>query len=83
MEIKTFFKEIFQQDDGGYSSKRVIMILCVLAMFVAFFANLFFQLKIDEFIFNSVRDIVIGVSGIAGLEKWLPKGMQRPTEGTQ
>lgn len=69
MKLKEALGEFFQQDDGGFSSKRLVVIGCSIALLVAFVANMFFGFKIDEFIFNSIKEIVIWGTGFVGAEK--------------
>jgi hypothetical protein len=57
-------------DDNAISSKRVITLLAFVFCTIAFFANLFFGYKIDEFIFNTMAYIVLGGFGVTGLEKF-------------
>jgi hypothetical protein len=52
------------------SSKRVITIASFLLMAAAFIANLFFGLKIDQFIYDSMSYITIAGLGFTASE-WL------------
>lgn len=65
--------EFLQQDDGGFSSKRLVTFICALLIVIGFCANMFFGFRIDEFIFNSIRDIAVAGLGFTGLEKLMPK----------
>lgn len=59
--------------NGSVSSKRVISFLAFLLCAVGFVANMFWEFKIDEFIYNSMMYIVVGGLGFTGLEKFAPK----------
>lgn len=59
--------------DGSVSSKRVVTTLAFVLCGIGFVANLFWEFKIDEFIYNSMMYIVIGGLGFTGLEKFAPK----------
>lgn len=56
--------------DGSVSSKRVVTLLAFLLCAIAFIANLFWDYKIDEFIYNSMVFVVISGLGVTGLEKF-------------
>jgi hypothetical protein len=56
--------------DGSVSSKRVVTLLAFLLCATAFIANLFWDYKIDEFIYNSMVFVVISGLGVTGLEKF-------------
>ena len=73
MDIKNYFKQLLQDTDGSYSSKRAVVILATVLMAVGFFANLFYSYKIDQFIYESVMYIVIAGLGFSGAEKFAPK----------
>lgn len=60
-------------ENGSVSSKRVVTFLAFLLCAVGFIANLFWNYKIDEFIYNSMMYIVVGGLGFTGLEKFAPK----------
>lgn len=56
--------------NGSVSSKRVVTFLAFLLCATAFIANLFWDFKIDEFIYNSMVFVVISGLGVTGLEKF-------------
>lgn len=58
---------------GAISSKRTISLAAFIACIVGFFGNLFFGLKMDEFIYNSMMYISIAGMGMTVPEKWAPK----------
>jgi hypothetical protein len=55
---------------GVPSSKRMITIVAFLLMATGFIANLFFNLTIDEFIYDSMKWIVIGGLGFTASEQF-------------
>lgn len=59
-----FIKEIFQEQDGKYSHKRMIAILAFVVMLVAFVANTFYGIPISEFLIDNFMYIIIGGMGI-------------------
>lgn len=56
--------------DGSLSSKRVITTLAFLLCATAFIANLFFGLKIDQFIYDSMSYIAMAGLGATVAEKF-------------
>ena len=74
MDLKSIIKSMFADGtDGSVSSKRVVTFIAMILVTTAFIANLFFKLKIDEFIYNSMMYIVVAGLGFTGLEKFAPK----------
>lgn len=70
--LRKYVSQILQDTNGSYSSKRAVVILCVVLMATGFIANLFWDQTIDEFIFESVMYIVIAGLGFSGAEKFAP-----------
>jgi len=64
---------VMADPNGSPSSKRLVTLICTVLMAIGFIANLFWEFKMDEFIFNSVMYIIIGGMGITGVEKFAPK----------
>lgn len=60
-------------DPESVSSKRVITFVAFILCCIAFFANLFFGYKMDEFIYETMAYIVLGGFGITGIEKFAKK----------
>lgn len=56
--------------DGSLSSKRVVTISAFLLCAIAFIANLFFGMKIDQFIFDSMSYIAMAGLGATVAEKF-------------
>jgi len=71
--ILNYMHRILADPNGNPSSKRLVTLVCTMLMTIGFIANLFWEFKIDEFIFNSVMYIIIGGMGITGVEKFAPK----------
>ena len=73
MDISKILKSMFADGvDGSVSSKRVITFIAMLLVTTAFISNLFFRLKIDEFIYNSMMYVVVAGLGFTGMEKFAP-----------
>jgi hypothetical protein len=62
--------EVLKDIDGFPSSKRVLAFISTLFMMTLGVANTFFSLHVEQFIFESFRDIVIAGIGFAGAEKF-------------
>ena len=73
MNIKEALSEFFQDHDGGLSNKRLITVIAMVVMIVAFIGNMFFGLQIAQFIYDSFQWIVCTGLGMVGLEKFAPK----------
>lgn len=61
------------QDDNAISSKRVVAFLAFIFCSIAFFADLFFNFQITQFMYESMIWIVVGGLGFTALEKFAPK----------
>ena len=94
--MKQFWLANMLQDgtDGSISSKRVVTFLAFILCSVAFVANLFWQLKIEAFIFESMSYIAMAGLGATVAEKFSAKsygqtgfnglsGFQQPTPSFQ
>ena len=64
-ELSRFFRQIFQDVNGGYSSKRTIAILAFIFLLICGTVNLVWAITITEFIFEGFTWIVIGGLGIS------------------
>jgi len=71
--ILNYMHRVMADPNGNPSSKRLVTLVCTTLMAIGFIANLFWEFKMDEFIFNSVMYIIIGGMGITGVEKFAPK----------
>lgn len=65
---------------GVPSSKRIITIIAFLLMATGFISNLFFNLVIDEFIYDSMKWIVIGGLGFTASEQFARGGTRIATK---
>jgi hypothetical protein len=73
--------------NGSVSSKRVITFLAFILCSIAFISNLFFGLKIDQFIYDSMTYIVMAGLGVTVAEKFtkpepFKHSYYQPTRGT-
>lgn len=59
--------------DGSISSKRVVTFLSFLLLATAFLGSLFFDLKVPQFMFESMEFITIAGLGFTASEKFVPK----------
>lgn len=71
--LTKYFVQVLQDNNGSYSSKRFVTLICVLLMLVAFVANLFYDQDVDQFMYESIMYIVIAGLGFSGAEKFAPK----------
>ena len=71
--IKEYIKGIMADSDGNPSSKRLITMLATLLMTTGFLGNLFWNLTIDEHLFDAVMYVIIAGLGISGAEKFSKK----------
>lgn len=64
--------QIFNDRDGKTSSKRVIGSIAFFLMCIAFIANLFFSIPMEEFVFMGMLYVVSGSLGFSVLEHFSP-----------
>ena len=71
---------IFQSavSDDGISSKRVITFLAFTCCTVAFFANLFFEFKIDTQLYDGMMYITMAGLGVTVAERFAKKPDNKP-----
>jgi hypothetical protein len=70
--MRNFFISVLTSG-GKISSKRFITILSFIMMVVGFVANMFFQLKIEQYIYESMSWIVLGGLGFTASEQFAKK----------
>lgn len=70
--VKTMLAD--SHDPNSLSSKRVVTLIAFILCCVAFIANLFFNYKVDQFIFETMAYIVIGGFASTGIEKFANRG---------
>lgn len=77
-KIRNFFIEMLSSD-GKVSSKRLITFGSFLLLTVGFIANLFWDFKIDEFIYEAIEWIVMFGLGATASEQFAnrTKGIKR------
>ena len=59
--------------DGSVSSKRVVTFVAFLLCAIAFLANLFYHLTIEQFLFDSMSYIAMTGLGVTVAEKFAAK----------
>jgi len=72
--MNKFFKQIFQDVDGHYSSKRSVVFISILICIVTWVGNFFYQMTITEFIFEGFLYITVIGLGVTTAEKFSRKG---------
>jgi hypothetical protein len=63
--------------DETWSSKRVVTFSAFVFCSIAFFANLFFNLEVNEYMFQSMMMIVIGGLGVTVTERFADKNSEK------
>lgn len=76
MSVRNFMFHMVS-NRGVPSSKRFITFLAFILMATGFIGNMFFGLKIEEFIYSSMQWIVIGGLGFTASELFAHKKIQR------
>jgi hypothetical protein len=73
---------IFQStiSDDGISSKRVVTFLAFIFCSIAFFADLFFGLKVDKNLYDGMMYIAIAGLGVTASEKFASKPPEPPAK---
>lgn len=74
-KIRNFFVEMLSSD-GKVSSKRLITFSSFLLLAVGFFANLFWDYKVDEFIYEAIEWIVMFGLGATASEQFANRRKQ-------
>lgn len=70
--LKKFFAQVFQDSSGNYSSKRTVTFVATLLVVVGFISNLFWNLTVEQFMFEGLMYIVIAGLGFSGVERITP-----------
>jgi hypothetical protein len=68
--MKKFFMSLMGDVDGQKSSKRFITLVAFLMMCVAFLANTFMDIPLQEFVWDGMMYIVCAGLGFTTLEKF-------------
>ena len=71
--IKDYFKEILGDNEGKASSKRLITMIAFVLLSIAFLANIFWEIKLQEFIFDGMMYLVCVGLGVTVAEKFSKK----------
>ncbi len=70
--VQTFLSQLFQDKNGSYSLREIVVLLFIAAILVSWIARQFFRLDIPEFMFYSFVSLVgAGCFGYS-LEKRCP-----------
>lgn len=79
--FKKALKQIFQDGDGLFSSKRVSAFIAIFVMVAAFCADIFLHVVVTQFIFDGFMMLALGSLGITGVETFAkrPKSIQQNT----
>ena len=72
-KIKDFFNNILADNNGKASSKRLITITAFILLGIAFIANIFWEIKLQEFIFDGMMYLVCVGLGVTVAEKFSKK----------
>jgi len=73
MKMSRIVREILSDVDGRLSSKRIFTFLGFVMITSGFYGDLFWDLSVTSYIFESVTFIVIAGLGFTGAEKFAPK----------
>lgn len=71
--IIDYIKGMLADGTGNPSSKRIIATLFAVLIAVAFIANLFYGLTIEDNLLDAAMLIAVAGLGITGMEKFAPK----------
>jgi hypothetical protein len=72
-KINNFFQRLLSDVDGQTSSKRFITLIAFTLLAIAFIANIFFEIPLQEFIFDGMMYLVAAGLGFTTLEKFSKK----------
>lgn len=72
IDIMKLIKNLLN-DGGKVSSKRLVTLLAFIMMSIGFISNLFWDFKIDRFIYESMQWIVMVGLGVTASEKFTKK----------
>ena len=69
--MRKFFKDIFKDELGNYSSKRICGILCILALITTLVATIFMDIKEpSEALVDALALFAFGSLGLTSLDKF-------------
>ena len=72
-KIKDFFHRLLSDVDRQTSSKRFITLIAFVLLSIAFISNIFFEIPLQEFIFDGMMYLVAAGLGFTTLEKFSKK----------
>ena len=73
-----FFKSMLQDgDNNSWSSKRIITFFAFIFCSIAFFANMFFNYEVKEYMFEGMLMITIAGLGVTVTEKFATRNNYR------
>ena len=72
-KINNFFQRLLSDVDGQKSSKRFITLIAFKLLAIAFIDNIFFEIPLQEFIFDGMMYLVAAGLGFTTLEKFSKK----------
>ena len=71
--MKEFFANMMSDVDGQTSSKRFITLIAFALLSTAFICNIFFEIPLQEFVFDGMMYLVCVGLGVTCAEKFRPK----------
>jgi hypothetical protein len=75
----TFLKSVLSDGiDGSWSSKRIVTLLAFIFCSIAFFANLFFNMEVKDYMFEGMMVIAIAGLGVTVTEKFATRYKNKP-----
>ena len=76
--MKKFFCSLVADVDGYASSKRVITLLAFMCVMIAFLANIFAEIPLQEFVFDGMLYLVGAGLGFSTFEKFSRSNKSKP-----
>lgn len=70
MTLGIIVKDIFSDVDGHLSSKRMIVAAAMILMIAGFVASVFFNYKVEQYLYDKIMDVVTVGLGMIGSEKF-------------
>ena len=71
--MKDFLAKLLSDVDGQTSSKRFITLIAFLLLSTAFVCNIFWEIPLQEFVFDGMMYLVCVGLGVTVAEKFKPK----------
>jgi hypothetical protein len=69
--MRKFFKDVFTDEQGNYSSKRMLGILCILTLLFTMIASIFLDTKEpSEALIDALALFAFGSLGLTSLDKF-------------